>query len=151
MASMVEREAASTEEMSTVAGVFYNRLKKDMKLESCASVQYILKERKTVLSTADTKIKSPYNTYLNSGLPVGPISSPGKASLEAALYPEDTEYMYFVLGKEGKHIFSKTYEEHLAAIKSNGWQNGDVYKRQEYASENRICEKKRSFENGFKQ
>lgn len=120
MASMVEREAASAEEMSTVAGVFYNRLKKDMKLESCASVQYILKERKTVLSTADTKIKSPYNTYLNSGLPVGPISSPGKASLEAALYPEDTEYMYFVLGKEGKHIFSKTYEEHLAAIKSNG-------------------------------
>lgn len=120
MASMVEREAASAEEMPTVAGVFYNRLKKDMKLESCASVQYILKERKTVLSTADTKIKSPYNTYLNSGLPVGPISSPGKASLEAALYPEDTEYMYFVLGKDGKHIFSKTYEEHLAAIKSNG-------------------------------
>ncbi len=119
MASMVEREAGSAEEMPRVAGVFYNRLEQNMKLESCASVQYILKERKTVLSTEDTQIESPYNTYLHSGLPIGPISSPGKASIEAALYPEETDYMYFVLGKDGVHIFSKTYEEHLAAIREN--------------------------------
>jgi len=73
-----------------------------------------------VLSTADTRIVSPYNTYLNDGLPPGPIASPGEECIKAALYPENTDALYFVLGADGKHIFSATYDEHLAA--KNGGQ-----------------------------
>ena len=116
MASVIERETDSDSERAKVAGVFYNRIKKGMKLQSCATVQYILGERKPVLSVADTKTQSPYTTYLNAGLPVGPIANPGADCLKAALYPEATEYYYFVQGKNGQHIFSKTYEEHLAAM-----------------------------------
>ncbi len=116
MASVVEREAAGDLDRSKVASVFYNRLHSDYNyLESCATVQYILRERKPVLSYEDTKIDSPYNTYLYPGLPVGPIASPGKEAFHAALYPATTDYRYFVVGKNGEHIFSKTYEEHLNA------------------------------------
>lgn len=115
LASIIERESASGEERPKIAGVFYNRLKINMRLQSCATVQYILKERKANLSAADTKIKSPYNTYLHEGLPPGPIASPGEECIKAALYPEKTDALYFVLGSDGKHIFSKTYEEHLKA------------------------------------
>ncbi len=115
LASIIERESNSGEDRAKVAGVFYNRLEQNMRLQSCATVQYILKERKTVLSTADTKIDSPYNTYMNSGLPIGPIASPGEECIKAALYPEDTTALYFVLGSDGKHIFSDTYDEHLNA------------------------------------
>ena len=115
LASIIEREAGTSDEMNKIAGVFYNRLNQNMKLQSCATVQYILQERKENLSIEDTQIESLYNTYLHDGLPIGPIASPGIECIEAALYPEDTEYLYFVLGKDGKHIFSKTYEEHMAA------------------------------------
>jgi len=67
------------------------------------------------LSYEDTRINSPYNTYINSGLPPGPIASPGEESFRAALYPEDTDYLFFVASGNGKHTFSKTYEEHLRA------------------------------------
>lgn len=120
LASIIERETSENDERGKVAGVFYNRLKKNMRLQSCATVQYILKERKANLSVEDTKINSPYNTYQNAGLPIGPIASPGKECLLAALYPEDTDALYFVMGKDGKHVFSKTYEEHLAAKKEAG-------------------------------
>lgn len=115
LASVIERETDSDSERAKVAGIFYNRIDQGMKLQSCATVQYILGERKDVLSVSDTQIESPYNTYLNAGLPVGPIANPGIECIKAALYPEDTEYLYFVAGPDGKHIFSKTYEEHLAA------------------------------------
>lgn len=115
MASIVERESNSSEDRNKIAGVFYNRIEQDMRLQSCATVQYILQERKEVLSTKDTQIESPYNTYKNKGLPIGPIASPGAACIEAALYPEETDALYFVLGSDGKHIFSKTYEEHVEA------------------------------------
>ena len=116
MASIVEREAAGDIDRAKVASVFYNRMDSDYNyLESCATVQYILGERKTVLTYEDTKINSPYNTYINRGLPIGPIASPGELAFEAALYPADTEYKYFVVGKNGEHVFSKTYEEHLKA------------------------------------
>lgn len=115
MASIVERESNSSEDRNKIAGVFYNRIEQDMRLQSCATVQYILQERKEVLSTKDTQIDSPYNTYKNKGLPIGPIASPGAACIEAALYPEETEALYFVLGSDGKHIFSKTHEEHVEA------------------------------------
>ncbi|MCH5185932.1 MAG: endolytic transglycosylase MltG [Oscillospiraceae bacterium] len=115
LASIIERETDVPEERKKVAGVFYNRLKKNMKLQSCATVQYILKERKPNLSVEDTKINSPYNTYVNSGLPAGPIACPGTECMEAALNPENTDALYFVQGPDGKHIFSKTYEDHLKA------------------------------------
>lgn len=120
LASIIERETDNSEERAKVAGVFYNRLKKNMKLQSCATVQYILKERKANLSVEDTRIKSPYNTYVNAGLPKGPIASPGRDCILAALYPETTTALYFVMGKDGKHVFSDTYEQHLAAKREAG-------------------------------
>lgn len=118
LASIVEREAANDSERDIVASVFYNRLssKTYPYLESCATVQYILKERKERLSNEDTNIDSPYNTYKNPGLPIGPIASPGLESINATLEPATTDYLFFVLGNDGKHVFSKTYNEHLAAI-----------------------------------
>lgn len=118
MASIVEREAGEGEK-AKVAGVFYNRRNAGMKFQSCATVQYILGERKPVLSIADTQIDSPYNTYIYPGFPIGPICNPGMDSIEAALYPEATDAYYFVLGKDGTHVFSKTYEEHLAAMNNS--------------------------------
>ena len=116
LASIVEREAAKDDERETVSSVFHNRLKMGMKLESCATVQYILKERKKVLSIEDTKINSPYNTYRCEGLPPSPISSPGEKSFYAALNPKDTKYLFFVADGTGGHTFSETYEEHLNAM-----------------------------------
>ncbi len=114
LASVIEREAQGDADRALVSGVFHNRLKSQQYpyLESCATVQYILKERKPVLSVADTKINSPYNTYENPGLPLGPIASPGKEAIEAALYPEKTDYLFFVLDSTGKHRFAKTFAEH---------------------------------------
>ncbi|MCX7715653.1 MAG: endolytic transglycosylase MltG [Clostridia bacterium] len=117
LASIIERETSLEEERPLVSGVFYNRIRDNMKLQSCATVEYILKERKAKLSTEDLKIDSKYNTYMYDGLPIGPIACPGTKCIEAALYPADTDAKYFVLGKDGKHIFSKTYEEHLKAKK----------------------------------
>lgn len=120
MASVIERETNSDTERAKVAGVFYNRLNSDMKLESCATVQYILGENKPVLSVEDTRTESPYNTYLHTGLPIGPICSPGEECIKAALFPEDTDAFYFLLGNNGEHIFSVTYEEHQKAMEENG-------------------------------
>lgn len=119
-ASIIERETNSDTERAKVAGVFYNRLKINMPLESCATVQYILGENKPVLSVEDTQIDSPYNTYRNYGLPIGPIASPGTECIKAVLYPEDTDALFFVLGANGEHIFSETYEEHVKAMNANG-------------------------------
>ncbi len=113
LASVIEREAANDEERPLVSSVFHNRLAIGMKLESCATVQYIIKERKPVLSTEDTAIDSSYNTYKYEGLPIGPIASPGAKSLEAALLPADTDYMYFLAEADGSgNLFSKTFDEH---------------------------------------
>lgn len=124
MASVIEREAASEEEMPIVSSVFNNRLYEGRKLESCATVQYILGERKPVLSEEDTEIDSPYNTYRNKGLPVGPICSPGLAAIRAALYPEQTPYMYFVAAADGsRNYFSETYAQHQEKVRQI--QNGE--------------------------
>lgn len=120
LASIVEREARKTEDFPLVASVFHNRLKNGKRLESCATVQYILKERKPVLSVADTKIDSPYNTYQNDGLPPAPISSPGILAIEAVLYPKETDYLYFFTDKNGDNHYSKTYEEHNQKIQQYG-------------------------------
>ncbi len=118
LASIVEREAALDSERTIVASVFHNRLEKGMRLESCATVQYILQERKDILLISDTKIESPYNTYLHTGLPPTPIASPGTESLAAALYPADTKYLFFVTDGTGGHAFSETYAEHMAAAEA---------------------------------
>ncbi|GAB4113524.1 MAG: endolytic transglycosylase MltG [Candidatus Caldatribacteriota bacterium] len=113
MASLIEKEAKYDEEKNIIASVFYNRLKINMKLQSCATIQYILGHPKEKLSEADLNIDSPYNTYLYYGLPPGPICNPGLESIKAALEPAETEWLYFTLGPDGKHIFSRTYEDHL--------------------------------------
>lgn len=115
-ASIVEREAVKAEERPLIAGVFENRLRTNMPLESCATIQYILGEVKPVLTIADTKIDSPYNSYQHIGLPPGPIANPGDASLRAALYPEKTDYFFFVAKNDGSHAFSVTYQEHLRNV-----------------------------------
>lgn len=114
LASIIEREALGDEDRKLVSSVFHNRIKSREYpyLQSCATVQYVLKERKAVLSLEDTRIDSPYNTYINKGLPIGPIASPSEKAIEAALYPEESEYLFFVLGSDGKHHFSKTFDEH---------------------------------------
>lgn len=113
LASIIEREARISKDRPIISSVFYNRLKIGMPLQSCATVQYILGEQKPVLSIKDTKIESPYNTYLNAGLPPGPIASPGADSIHAALYPEDTNYLYFLAKGDGSHAFSETYDQFL--------------------------------------
>lgn len=115
LASIIEREAQGDADRHMVSSVFHNRLESPdyPYLQSCATVQYVLKERKPVLSVADTKIDSPYNTYINKGLPVGPIASPGEKSIAAAINPADTDYLFFVMGSNGKHHFSTTFNEHI--------------------------------------
>ncbi len=116
-ASIVEREAANDSERDRVASVFYNRMEKDMTLSSCATVQYIIKERKPILSNSDIKIKSAYNTYINKGLPIGPIASPGVNSVKAVLYPEESDYLYFAARPDGsENVFSRTDKEHLQTV-----------------------------------
>ncbi|HEY5560509.1 MAG TPA: endolytic transglycosylase MltG [Clostridiaceae bacterium] len=119
LASIVEGEAIVKDERSVIAGVFNNRLKSGMKLQSCATVEYILGVHKLVLSYKDIAIISPYNTYLNTGLPVGPIGNPGKASLLAAMKPETTKYLYFVAKFDGSnsHFFSENLSLHNQAVK----------------------------------
>jgi len=115
VASLIEREVREDAERPKVASVVYNRLDLGMRLEFCSTVQYILGEPQAILSIADTQIESPYNTYLNAGLPPGPICSPGEAAIKAALDPADTTYLYFVLksGDATTHNFSSTYAEFL--------------------------------------
>ena len=127
LASIIEREANNTKDRRLVSAVFHRRLKsRDMnKLQSCATIQYVFlnKEGKVheKLTYEDTKIASPYNTYIHPGLPPGPICSPGMDSVNAALYPdEDTDYMFFIAGPDGSTKFSKTYQEHLKAMKQYG-------------------------------
>lgn len=118
LASIIEREAGSDDDRGLVSSVFHNRLTPGSGypyLQSCATVQYIIKERKPVLSYDDIKIDSPYNTYINKGLPIGPIASPGKASMLAALYPIESNYYFFVVDSGGNHVFSRTLEEHNMA------------------------------------
>jgi UPF0755 protein len=114
LASIVEREAKVPEEFPRVAGVFINRLRRHMPLQSCATVEYLLPERKGRLSVEDTKTESPYNTYLHVGLPPGPICNPGRRALAAALSPERNDYLFFVARGDGTHAFSRTAAEHAA-------------------------------------
>jgi len=115
MASIVEKETAAPEERPRVASVYYNRLARRMALGADPSVIYaelLSGSYQGELHHADLQTNSPYNTYRNAGLPPGPIANPGKSALEAALHPEQTEYLYFVSDGNGHHRFARSLEEH---------------------------------------
>lgn len=121
LASIIEREAVLDEERATIADVYHNRLGSDLPLLSaCPTVQYVLggpDDWWPALTLEDTEIESPYNTYRNTGLPPGPICSPGLASIQAAAYPADTDFYFFLADctkNDGSHIFARTQEEHNA-------------------------------------
>ena len=122
LASIIEREYVVPAEAPLMASVFYNRLAIDMKLQSCATVAYVLTEELGYthpdnLTLKDLEVESAYNTYLNSGIPPGPIGNPGRAALEAALYPAETDFLFFVLKDKnsGEHEFTRSYGQHLDA------------------------------------
>ncbi|MBP7283888.1 MAG: endolytic transglycosylase MltG [Leptospiraceae bacterium] len=117
LASIVEREAKKKEERPLMAGVFIKRLKKNIALESCATVQYLFDKPKKRLFEKDLLIPSDYNTYLHKGYPPGPISSPGMPALLAAFNPEETDNLFFLLKPDGYHYFSKDHREHAQAKK----------------------------------
>lgn len=115
LASIVEKEALLDEERDEVAAVFLNRLDINMKLQSCATVNYAHGEWKERLTYDDIAIDSPYNTYIIGGLPPSPINSPGRVSIIAVLEPADVDYLFFVAKGDGSHYFSKSYDEHIKA------------------------------------
>ncbi|NCB38872.1 MAG: endolytic transglycosylase MltG [Erysipelotrichia bacterium] len=112
LASIIEKEAALPDERPVIASVFYNRLEKRIKLESCATVLYAHGTHKSRLLFEDLKIDSPFNTYLNVGLPPTPIANFGTSSLNAASKPADTDYLFFVSDGKRGHKFSKSLSEH---------------------------------------
>jgi UPF0755 protein len=115
MASIVEKETSAPEERPTVAGVYYNRLSKRMALDADPSVIYaalLAGNYQGVIFRSTLQSNSPYNTYRNPGLPPGPIGNPGRASLEAAMNPARTDYLYFVSDANGRHRFARTLDEH---------------------------------------
>lgn len=117
VASMIEKEAMLDDERPLVAAVIYNRLRLGMPLQIDATVQYALPRWKPRLSYQDLQVDSPYNTYRHKGLPPGPICSPGRSSLEAALDPASVDYLYYVATGDGGHFFTSDYGEFLEAKK----------------------------------
>ncbi|AEF83473.1 endolytic transglycosylase MltG [Leadbettera azotonutricia] len=122
LASIVEREYRVNQEAAIMAGVFLNRLKIGMALQSCATVEYVITEiqgrpHPEVLYNRDIEIRDPYNTYIRPGLPPGPISAPGRVALDAAFHPVPSDFLYFRLvdAAAGSHYFSRTLDDHIKA------------------------------------
>ncbi|MEW6517727.1 MAG: endolytic transglycosylase MltG [candidate division FCPU426 bacterium] len=115
LASILEREVAHRDELEIVASIFYNRLHGHKRLESCATVLYSQGRLSGSLSLEDLQTVSPYNTYRHFGLPPGPIGNPGLAAIRAAAHPAQTQYLFFVLGPDGRHIFSEDFDAHKRA------------------------------------
>ena len=122
LASIIEKETGVPEERPLVASVFLNRLKKGMRLQTDPTVIYAITEGETSfgrsLKRADLKIDSPYNTYLNYGLPPGPICTPGREALMAAARPQQSDYLYFVADGKGGHRFARSLNEHNRNVKA---------------------------------
>ncbi len=114
LASIVEYEAKWDEDPPIIAGVFYNRLKNNMKLESCATLEMALGVHKEIYTENDIEVNSPYNTYQVSGIPIGPGNNPGERSIEACLFPKEHDYFYFLsdIYGDNKTYYSKTLKEH---------------------------------------
>jgi UPF0755 protein len=117
LASIIEKETGAPSERKLISSVFYNRLKKKMRLESDPTVIYGIKDFDGNLTRKHLQTRTPYNTYQIAGLPAGPIANPGRESLEAALYPADTAYIYFVSKKDSTHHFSTNLQEHNRAVR----------------------------------
>jgi len=115
MASLIEKEVSSFEDKKIVSGIFWKRIKTNTPLQSCASINYITGKNDRGALWQDIEIDSPYNTYKYRGLPLGPISNPGLESILASIYPEESDYWYYLSTPSGKTIFSKTFKEHSAA------------------------------------
>ncbi len=121
-ASIIERETNNDPDKYKVAGVYYNRIDKDMPLQADITVLYALGEHKELVTYKDLEVDSPYNTYKHKGLPPGPIASPSLTAIDAVLKPEKSEYLYYFNTQDtGKTIYSKTYEEHLKVSEENAW------------------------------
>ena len=121
LASLIEREAKADGDRAMISGVLWNRLRRGMKLDVDATVQYALGNHKSRLFYRDLTVDSAYNTYKNPGLPPGPIANPGLRSIQAALKPANCPYLYYVARPDGSHVFTRTLEEHnraVAAIRS---------------------------------
>lgn len=118
-ASVIEREVSNSEEKKLVSSVIDNRIEEGMKLQIDATVLYALGYHKDRVLYSDLKVQSPYNTYYVKGLPIGPISNPGKESIEAAILPESTDYLYYMTKDGDKHKFFKEYDEFLKYKNSN--------------------------------
>lgn len=115
LASLVEGEAGLDSERTTIAALYLNRLKRGMLLQADPTIQYIIQDGPRRLLTKDLEIDSPYNTYIHSGLPPGPVNNPGLASLLATLYPSSSDFLYMVANGDGSHTFSRTVDEHIRA------------------------------------
>jgi UPF0755 protein len=117
LASIIEKEAVVDNERPLISAVYSNRLKKGRRLQADPTAVYGIKHVSDGITREDLKRRTPYNTYRISGLPPGPIASPGIKSIEAALYPADASYMYFVSNNDGTHTFSVTHREHINAVR----------------------------------
>lgn len=116
LASLVERDTTDGSDLNRTAAVYINRARCAMPLESKGSIQFILGDRKPVLSIADTKIQSPYNTFLNAGLPIGPICNPGAEAINAVLSYNGTDDYYYALAHDGTQIFASDYDSFQSEI-----------------------------------
>jgi UPF0755 protein len=115
-ASLIERESANAEERPIIASVIYNRIRQGTPLQIDATIQYARGKPKEELSLDDLEIKSPYNTYKNSGPPPGPIASPSRESIQAAIEPKETDFLYYVITADGgEHYFTNDYDDFLRA------------------------------------
>lgn len=114
LASIVEREVLTPEDKAIVAGIFWKRIDNSVRLQSDATINYVTNKGDTTPSGSDLNVESAYNTYRNDGLPPTPICNPGLDSLEAVVYPEETEYWFFLTTPDGEVVYSVTYEDHLA-------------------------------------
>ncbi|MFH0854674.1 MAG: endolytic transglycosylase MltG [bacterium] len=114
MASIIEKEVTGVDDMKKVSDIFWRRIESGISLQSCATIAYVLGENKPQYSYEDTRVDSLYNTYINRGLPPGPICNPGIRAIKAAIYPEKNEYWYFLSKQDGSKetVFSKTLDEH---------------------------------------
>ncbi len=116
LASILEREANSEESKKIVSGILQNRLAINMPLQADATVEYVLHKPLKELTPEDLKIDSPYNTYLNKGLPPTPIGNPGLEAIEAVLYPTKTDYMFYLTDENGDFYYAKDFDEHRINI-----------------------------------
>ena len=117
MASVIEKEVRVAEERPKVSEIIYNRLKIDMPLQMCSTVLYVLDTKRERLLLSDLEVKSPYNTYIQGGLPIGPIANPGAECIKAALYPDGGQFLYMVLQNDetGEHYFTADYDAFVNA------------------------------------